>query len=288
MEGQSPEYIFQPHPESPFWNKDLNRYVEARLDDVAKVAKPELEVAQRTGQTVERVMYNRLVDLMSEEIADWDNEALREDYRQVENAFGILAFQRFNRLEQRVFIDMLADWRKIWKDEGEEKTSIDLSPQQARILKMVSQRINLPYDESQTNFPFSVVDVATPKRISEIEDPKVTQLLTEKTDDKIGNILKNIGRLSEKQKVKLLLELSKEEFEGFTRRREEGFKGLAQDITADQIPDPVERIRARSRLTYGTPRYEVAAERRRRHIELAGEYPATWDDEFEDEPKTEG
>ncbi|HVT01404.1 MAG TPA: hypothetical protein VHE53_04200 [Patescibacteria group bacterium] len=153
------EHVFQPHPESPYWNRDLPSYIENRLNEVANKTEPEVEISLRTHQSPERVLYNRLVSLLSEEIADWNDESLQREYEDVVIAFGIIAFPNFNQLEKPIFVNRLKRYKESHEKEGEIVIGVSLTPEQSRLLKMVAQRINLPYDETRTNIPFWAVNM---------------------------------------------------------------------------------------------------------------------------------
>ena len=140
---------------------------------------------------------------------------------------------------------------------------------------------------SQNPAEFSPVSGREPgaqKHIYEEYDPIVEGLLKAETDDLVGNILSNIGPLTLKQRVHVLLKLSDAEFEEFTRRRSEGFSSLSEDVISGKLPTqtPEERIRALSQLRSTRPRYEVEAELRRR---WNLNYPIEWDADLQEDPK---
>ena len=196
-----------------------------------------------------------------------------------------MAFPRFKLTEQLVFIENLNNYREGLERDGQETTGITLTEPQAALLARLAKRVELPYEPAERHFSFAVIDEMTPQQLTDYEDPEVTKLLTTAPDDdKIGYLFRHIQTLTEKQKVKLLLTLSPGEYEEYKRRRQEGFAHLAADIDADPalIPDRTDRIQAKSRLRYATPRYEAAAEMRRRYMEDGDSYPLSWDAEFDE------
>ena len=75
------------------------------------------------------------------------------------------------------------------------------------------------------------------------QDPVIDELLAAETDDLVGHLLNNIGKLTLKQRVHILLKLSDADFDEFTRRRSEGFMSLTEDVISGKLPteSPEER-----------------------------------------------
>lgn len=172
-------------------------------------------------------------------------------------------------------MDNLEDFLSSQNVRGLPVDSVNLGPEQSKLLAGLAQKINLPYIETQTSFSTDIF----PARITKVADPEVDKILNEETNDRVGYILTIIHNLNIVQKIKLMLSLSDGEFEEFKKRREEGAKKLAKDISSSSIEnmDRSELIRAYSRLSYCRPKYEVDAESRRKLIKQVGKYPISWD-----------
>lgn len=251
--------------------------LEDRLNAMAVERGHELDLAT-SEQSAEWILFQRLMYLLVEESQEWD-PLQRTHLRQIVAAFGAAAFPRFTESEQHNFYD---NFRSFY-EEGEGKIQLDHS--QAGLVSRIGQRINIPSDPGETTFTFDISQREQTRRITEIEDPIVTELLINaSSEDKIGDILKHIGELILKQKVKLLLTLSDEEYEEFKKRRKAGFANIAEEILSrpDLVPDEIEQIKAISRLRYTTPRYEVETDLR---IKWKGKYPSEWDKDLEEDQR---
>lgn len=247
--------------------------LEVRLDAMALEHGHELDLAT-SERSAEWILFQRLMYLLIEESREWDPQQ-RSDLRKVIASLGTIAFSRFTEREQGNFLDNFT----YLYEEDEGKVEIDSA--QAGLVSRLGQRINIPFKPEPTTLtsPYRREEI---RRITEIEDPIVTELLNNvPSEDKIGHILEHIGKLTHKQKVKLLLTLSDEEFEEFQKRRIAGFDKLAQDILSnpDVIPDKAERIKAISLLKYTAPRYEAEAYVRRGWRI----YPFEWDKDLEED-----
>lgn len=249
--------------------------LEVRLDTMALERGHEKDLAT-PERSAEWILFQRMMYLLIEKSQEWDPQQ-RANLRKIITAFGALAFSRFTEIEQSNFMD---NFMGFYEDEGK----IELDRTQAVLVSRISQRVGIPFASERTTLTFTPPEIKT-RRISEVEDPKVTELLRDAPSEyKIDYLLRNIRDLTLKQRVKLLLSLSDEEYKEFKARRKAGFDDLVGDILSkpDLIPDRLERIKAVSRLRDGTPRYEIEADIRRR---WNGKYPSAWDKDLEEDSR---
>lgn len=134
------------------------------------------------------------------------------------------------------------------------------------------------------HLPTSKKDRGAQKYIFEENDQVVETLLEAETDDLVGHLLENLGPLTLKQRVHLLLKLSDADFEEFRRRRSEGSSSLIEDINSGKLrtESPEEQLRLTSQLRNARPRYEIEAEIRKR---WNLNYPVEWDADLEEDPR---
>lgn len=249
---------------------------EARLDAMAMERGREIDVAT-PDKSAEWILFQRMLYLLAEEAPAWDPQQ-RASLRKAVSAYGAVAFPRFTDREQNIFADHFMDF---YQDEK----GIELNRTEVATVARLGSRVGLSFNTEPTTVTFIRPEKPKFRRITEVEDATVTNLLEgAPADDKIGYILGSIAGLSLKQKVKLLLSLSDGEYAEFKIRRREGFDGIVADIlaNADLIADKAERIKALSRLRHATPRYEVEADIRRR---WNGKYPAEWDQDLEEDTR---
>lgn len=97
-------------------------------------------------------------------------------------------------------------------------------------------------------------------------------------------LIDRIGTLQLKQKVRLLVDLTPEDFAAFEKIHHEYQDAAVSGMDMGLNPDMtlINSIRQRSRLLLGTARYIVEAEMRRRFLETGEGYPKYWDLELTD------
>ncbi len=260
--------------------------VESRLQAMDRIAGTEMERATQET-TASDIVYDRIATIVSEESFEWDEES-RDSLEKIRFAFASVALPHFRKYRRSVVKEYKTYRTEGWL-VGDE---IILNPSETRELQAISRRggIKTELMEAISLAPLDEAVAAIPQRIIELEDPIVNSVLGAETDDMIGHILSKINSLNYRQQVQLLLKLTDEEFELFRQRRREGFLGVLEylDENPNIIQDPLERVRARTHLSgVTTPRYEVAAEMRRRHIALSGTYEEFWDEEFYEEENSD-
>jgi hypothetical protein len=232
--------------------------------------------------TAEGILRLRLADLVEATYPFGYTEEAAEDATQVDAAFDMLAFPRFSLKEKLSAIRNLNRTRQLLQEEGRDPNGITLTPLQAETLAVVAERVDLPYDTSHRYFPFAPIDEQTPKRFTETEDPDVTKLLEhapKNPDEKMTYLLHNISTLNEIQRVRLLIELPKDEFQAFVARRNQAYDELLEDMdeAPREIEDREDFMLNRTRLRYTRPAWEVNAELIRKFLDRGEEYPLGMD-----------
>jgi hypothetical protein len=137
---------------------NLSQYLSTKLDDITASSGSEYEVAKgKSSYSPEGWLWQRLLFLGAEEISD-SEQTIKDDFRNAELAFGLLAFPKFSEAEQWAFRGHLNGWLEIWKEQGWDRSGVNLTPAQAQILKMLAERVHLPYEPTATNFPFALLN----------------------------------------------------------------------------------------------------------------------------------
>jgi hypothetical protein len=121
-----------------------------------------------------------------------------------------------------------------------------------------------------------------PTRFTETDDPAVTKLLDEAPKDKaekLRYLVENISGFNHIQRVRLLIELPKGDFDAFVDNRPHIYENLLHDL--DERPGPVhdrgKYLASRTTLRYGRPRWEVQAEMIRHFRDQGDDYPLSLD-----------
>lgn len=230
-------------------------------------------------ETKEDKMYLLLVDAGAQAVYEGAKDEELESLDRIRSAFLATSFKGLS-WNRQVY---------IWEDldnqqEGKYKYHLrhtELNDQEMATLQRVTTELGIEkVKENKFDIPGYEPKIT---RLSTTQVPEVTHLLEDAKSekDKIPFLYRKINNLSEIGRVKLLMELSDDEYDDFVKyiqNEAQRASDYIEEFPGELPENPEERVRLQSRLQYTPmPRYLIAAGLRREDL---NRYPILWDAEF--------
>jgi hypothetical protein len=249
---------------------------ENRLNEMTSNSAPEIELASQMGETPHSVLLNRLLGTHYEDAPSWEEEE-RHTLSKMIAAFGVVAHEHLTPEEQDFIHQQFIE---------KYDNNIVLDEEEVLILQRLGQRVGIEINTTQNVLSIEKVAGQTPQRIRKLKDPVIDDIFEKANseEDKIGFLLKELPGLTLTQKVRLLLDLSDEEFDEYKRKHNERQKSLAEYVKENPNGtfNTQDRAVTNSRLQNAVAREIAEAELRRR---WGDDYPAEWDAELQEDPR---
>lgn len=235
----------------------------------------EASIAKQFGRQPADVLYETLLMIGSEEVWAWDDKS-QADFDIIRLTYGVIAHHDFDPVRRLSFLE---DYRRDRESGLLESNNIALTSDQGNQLQQIAARVGIQFNPTIESIPLDFLASELPKRITDTPDEEVTKILQGTDEDRVNRVIDVIGSMPLRRQILLLLGLTPDEYAEFKRRNHEGIAGLLKDLEErpDIIPDPIERIKARSALSHGVPVFEIQTDMRRRYLDQGMQYPISLD-----------